>query len=566
MTNVGEHRHHLAVELERNLGDPRNPSGPCGYAAMVERDRAAVLPKALLSQCGEILRVGVLPREAGGLDIDQLIGVLRVCARRDLTVIPAALFSLTALMCVELAGDDKQRERVRRAVAEGENIGFALSEPDHGSDLLNNATILTRDDKKWYLKGTKWLVGMGEEEATLLVIARTGDRGPGSFTTVLTRASPKEIDSASGFRGIPLGRYEFRGHRVYDRDVVGHQGQGLETAMKAMSVVRVVSTAANLAAMDTALRLAYGFTHRHRVGGTPIDRTPQVRRELGTAVAASNAADVVAMVCARSLHKTPKTAALFGGIAKVVVPALADVVMDRVSDLLGSRSIMTTSSLAAFDVMRRDNGVVRYIDTSPTAAIRQLIPQLRQIRAAATTNHPTSDFDIVVDLSAPVTPFALSDTELTCRGRDDVWALANAIWQVNDLDVHGGRGTMVARLRPLFERAAALRATALASIEGPDSFSAAESFCFAHSALTCLVVAVRAGDDGLFADPSGQWISSTVDLLLDRADSRRALLPADGAEQCFRLGERLWRKGLTFSALPVLLAESSSENVPKERP
>lgn len=478
------------------------------------------------------------------MDLDQLLGLLRICARRDLTVMPAALFSLTALTCIEIAGDRRHKDWARSVVDSGQTIGFALSEPEHGSDLLHNSVTLSRESDRWRLDGSKWLVGMGVDASAVLVVARTGARGPGAFTMVLTKATADHIDYASGFRGIPLAAFTFHGDPVSEDDVVGQAGRGLETAMLAMTVVRAVSTGANLAAVDAAIEMGIRFATEHVIGRQPIIGDAQVRRELGTAAAAAMAADVVAMVCARFLHELPQAGALYGGLAKVVVPALAGEVMDRVGDTLGSRSLLTAGQYAAFDVLRRDNAVVRYVDTSPQATLRQMLLQLKQIHLTQ-EQLPDLRTDTVVDLRATIREFSPTELELSCRGRDQLAAAA--------------RSAVAAGTLPEESKAHALRAlqiqqAALGNLSGPEAADAVESYCFAQAALAVLLTAEAAGPKGLFGDREGRYLSGVITLLLDRADGRRRRLPAALAEGPLSAAERLTSARLSLSAIPIPVA------------
>src|SRR5690606_14521317 len=96
-------------------------------------------------------------------------------------------------------------------------VGFALTEADHGSDLLANGCRLEPDGAGGYrLWGAKWLVGLGDRADALLVCARTGRRGPGAFTLVLLEGPVVAqcrtgVRRSSGMRGIGLAGFEFAG-------------------------------------------------------------------------------------------------------------------------------------------------------------------------------------------------------------------------------------------------------------------------------------------------------------------------------------------------------------------
>ncbi len=165
--------------------------------------------------------------------------------------------------------------------------------------------------------------------------------------------------------------------------LVGQPGHGLEIAMKAMQVVRTMSTGCSLACADTGLRLAWDFARERRVGGRGADGLPYPRRELATAAALVLAADVAALTAARGAHALPQAQSLWSSVAKKTATDFADEALARCADVLGTRSLLRDGPYAAFDTVRRDNAVVRYIDTSPVANTRLVAAQLARLAGAA---------------------------------------------------------------------------------------------------------------------------------------------------------------------------------------
>src|SRR5436190_2801028 len=77
---------------------------------------------------------------------------------------------------IDLLGSPEQKQRWLPAMARCDKLGaFALTEPDHGSDVVRLATRARRDGDHWVLNGTKRWIGNGAMADLVLVWARDDD-------------------------------------------------------------------------------------------------------------------------------------------------------------------------------------------------------------------------------------------------------------------------------------------------------------------------------------------------------------------------------------------------------
>jgi alkylation response protein AidB-like acyl-CoA dehydrogenase len=553
-----------AESLDAELGDPRDPANAYGFTAAVVRDEAEEFPEkfaAALRDAG--LHLSYVPAAQGGRlrTLDDTLMRVRVAARRDVAVMPATMFSVTAVTAVLASGSDQQQRHVVGVLADGGAVGFALSEPGHGSDLLENSVELAGG---YRLAGTKWMVGLGARCRALYVVGRTGRRGPGAFSAVLLdrAALPAPVTApTSGMRGIDFARYEFRGVPVRAENLVGAEGRGLEAAMKALQLVRVLSTAANLAAADTALREAIAFVREHRVRTNAAAELPGVRRELAMAFAALAATDVVALASARMLHAAPRWGSVWSGVAKRIATELSRDVLDRCADLLATRSVLRTGLLQK---LRRDNDMVRFIDTSPVATLRLLAPRLP---ALCTPCEPDDDshaeeqiLAATFDLHAPLPDFRPADLAVggsAARLARLAAVTVPAVAAAPELAIPAER---------LLTEVAALAAEVNDRLPAADPrwLDRADRYCALHAAAACLRMWWHNRHLPLFGAPAGNtgWLTGCLGLLLDRAAGR---LHRDAslvlADRVLTLAD----EGRLFSVVPLRLAEARAadrEEVP----
>src|SRR5829696_142622 len=325
-TRVG--RYAAASAMDIAMGDPADEGNPFGLHGMVSRDAAEAFPVRLASRVASELGLCFVPAADGGTlsSIDESLMAVRVAGRRDATVVPATMSSITAATCVLLAGTAEQRRRLVDLLARGRHVAFALAEADHGADLAANTCELTSSaGGQLRLDGEKWLVGLGERAAAALVVARAQGRGASAFSAVLVDGDrlSEAVDGflpdglrPAGLRGIDFAHLRFDAADVERAAVVGPPGRGLEIATKAQQFVRIFGTAAPMGCADTALRLTMDFARRHRVSGRQVTSHPAARRELATAVATMFGCDAVALAAARLLHVLPEQASIASAVAK----------------------------------------------------------------------------------------------------------------------------------------------------------------------------------------------------------------------------------------------------------
>ncbi|HEY0167244.1 MAG TPA: acyl-CoA dehydrogenase family protein [Jatrophihabitans sp.] len=381
-----------AAALEAVLGNSDDPANPTGFAAAVRRDSSGATGTAIANAARSVgLQLSYIPAELGGslVTFEQTLARVRLFARRDASVMPSTMFSVTAMTCLLLHGSTEQQRRAVAVLKAGGSIAFALSEPDSGSDLLALAGTLTPVAAAWQLDATKWLVGQGSTSELLYVLARTAARGPAAFSSVLiesTSVVPGTVTASqhsAGLTGVGLDTLRFDAQPVAAQDLVGTVGQGLEAAMKSMQIVRLLSAAASLGCADVAIRDTLRFLATHSVGGSLCLNWAPARRDLGVAAGWLIAMDAVAISAARLVHVRPDAFALPSAVVKRVATEAGARIVDACADLQASRSVLAGEPYGLLAKLRRDVDTVRYIDTSPAATLRLLAGQLPGIAKAA---------------------------------------------------------------------------------------------------------------------------------------------------------------------------------------
>ena len=413
-----------ALDLERDLGDPRDPGRVFSYRRCADADEREQFP---VDVCRELDLLGVprryVPQEAGGdLDrYDEALQLLRVIARRDLTVAIGHGKTFLGAACVWVAGTPEQRRRLGEDVARGAVVSWGLTERDHGSDLLAGDVVARRlpdgpDGPDGYrVDGEKWLINNATRGHLVCVLARTGDRpGPRSLDVLLVdkrRLLPGSYltlpaERLHGIRGADISGIRFTGAVVGPEALIGAPGTGLEVVLETLQLTRVLCAGLSLGAADHGVGLALEHARSlHRFGGRLAD-LPQTRRLLAQAGADLLLAEAVTLVAGRAVHALPGELAAVSAAVKYLLPTLVQRTLTDLGEVIGARSLLADGTYAdgRFQKLLRDHRLVGIFDGSTVVNLHALITQFPFL-GPARTRCDAPGLAAAVDLDAPLPPF-----------------------------------------------------------------------------------------------------------------------------------------------------------------
>ncbi|GAB2896595.1 acyl-CoA dehydrogenase [Streptomyces deserti] len=399
------------VALDAALADAASPgpSGPGPDATrgglgrrIAELDAAEEFPAPLVERLDAFgLPAYYVPAEWGGAggDHELLLRLWRTVARHDLSATIAHGKTYLGAASVWAAGDDEQATTVAAAILAGEPVAWALSEPDHGADLLNGALTATQHDGGHRLDGVKWPINNATRARYLTVLARTGAAGTGRGQSLFLvdktalapgtwRVLPKE--PTHGIRGIDISGVAFEGAMLRSGALLGREGTGVETVLRALQLTRTMCAALSLGAGEHALRIAAPFAAERIVQRRPLLDRSYPRAILGRCAALVAAAEAAALVGSRSIHALTAEMSVASAVVKSVAPELTDSVIGELAELLGARSFLTgVYAHGAFQKVWRDHQIVSVFDGSTPvnrAALVQQFPRLVREYAAGTVD------------------------------------------------------------------------------------------------------------------------------------------------------------------------------------
>jgi alkylation response protein AidB-like acyl-CoA dehydrogenase len=406
--------------LECHLGDPRRPEVAFSFAQALQHDEREDYPLAAQSSIDTWdLAEFLIPVDLGGRlrTTEELLALVRVVARRDLTVAISFGANLLAALPVWIAGTSSQRQAVAEILRSRRGLALALTERGHGSDLLANGFRADPVDEGFRLSGEKWLILNAQRSATMVVFARTRPSGgPRCFSLFLlekgrldpTRWEPLPREPTLGLRGADVSGIRFRSCLVPGDTMVGPPGRAYETVQLTLAVTRTLCAALALGAADTALRIAVGFALRRRLYGQAVFDVPHARSLLVGAFLDCLACDCVTYAAIRAMQRPGEPVAFWSALVKYYLPTVIERAVHDLSVVLGARFYLRSEQpCGMFQKMLRDLAIVSVFEGSTVVNLGILSSQLaRRPTSRAGPSREEERIHELYDLGRSQMPFS----------------------------------------------------------------------------------------------------------------------------------------------------------------
>jgi alkylation response protein AidB-like acyl-CoA dehydrogenase len=218
--------------------------------------------------------------------------------------------------------------------------GFALSEPESGSDAAALRTRATRDGEHWVLSGTKAWATNGATADLMMVMARTAQGISGFIVpTDAPGYRPGKPEDKMGLRASNTVALTFEDVRLPHDHLLGEDGAGFGYALEALDVGRLGIAVQAVGIGRRALEHAVAYSAERRQFGRALREFEGVQFKLADMATRVEAARALAHVAAARRDRG-ESITMAASMAKVFASETAMWVTTQAVQLFGGYGYM----------------------------------------------------------------------------------------------------------------------------------------------------------------------------------------------------------------------------------
>ena len=258
-----------------------------------------------------------------------------------------AVFALQALgaLPVQMAGSKEMKDRWLSPALKGRAMGgFAMTEPEAGSDVAAMGTTARRDGSDYVLDGGKTLISNAGIADYFAVFAATDrSKGPKGISCF---AVPANTPGFTFVRALvlssphPLGEVAFEGCRVPSANRLGDEGDGYKIGLATLDRLRPTVGAAACGMASRALSEALDHATTRKQFGKPLADFQLVQEKLSRMATDLTAARLLVYRAAWEKDLGAERITLEAGMAKAFATEAAQRVVDDAVQILGGRGVL----------------------------------------------------------------------------------------------------------------------------------------------------------------------------------------------------------------------------------
>jgi hypothetical protein len=246
-----------------------------------ERDREHRFPREELKEMGELGLLGMLVPEAyGGSDTGALayaIAVEEIAAGDGACSTIMSVHSSVGCVPILKFGTEEQRQRFLPKLASGEWIGgFALTEPQAGSDASNLKTRARRDGDHYVIDGAKQFITSGKNGHVIIVFAVTDpSAGKNGITAFIVPTDTPgyevlRVEEKLGLNASDTCQIAFNGMGIPAENRLGEEGEGYRIALANLEGGRIGIAAQSVGMAQAAFEAARDYARDRKAFGKAI--------------------------------------------------------------------------------------------------------------------------------------------------------------------------------------------------------------------------------------------------------------------------------------------------------
>ncbi len=310
-----------------------------------ERDREKRFPREELLEMGALGLMGMLvPEEYGGSDTGAVAYALALEEIAEADAACSTIVSVhSSVGCVPILryGTEEQKQKYLPKMASGEWIGgFALTEPQAGSDASNLKTTARRDGDHYVINGAKQFITSGKNGSVIVLFAVTdkeaGKRGISAFIVPTDTPGYEvvRVEEKLGLHASDTCQLAFTDMRIPAENLLGEEGQGYKIALSNLEGGRIGIGAQSVGMARAAFKTARTYANEREAFGGPILNQQAIAFKLADMATQIQAAHLMVMNAA-TLKEAGQPCLTEASMAKLFASEVAEKVCSEAIQIHG---------------------------------------------------------------------------------------------------------------------------------------------------------------------------------------------------------------------------------------
>ena len=268
------------TEDQRQIGDLAAEIAQREIAPHVTRwDREHHFPRELFTKLTAAGIMGLLvPEDYGGAGADYVsyARAIEEIARVDAgSAVTVSVHSMVSMAILKLGSEEQKRRYLPKLAQEDTIAGFALTEPDAGSDAASLRATAKREGDTYVLNGRKQWCTNGTYSTVLMGMFRTGGPGAkGVSAFLIDNETPgvavEKITEKLGIHTSNTCDVAFDNVVVPQTALLGDEGTGFSNALTALTGGRIGIAAQACGILAACLDASVKFAKERVAFGQPI--------------------------------------------------------------------------------------------------------------------------------------------------------------------------------------------------------------------------------------------------------------------------------------------------------
>ncbi len=259
------------------------------------------------------------------------------------------VYALQALgsMPIRLGGSEALQARWLPAIDGGEAMcGFAMTEPEAGSDVGAMTTRATKDGANWVLEGRKAFISNAGIADVYAVFATTdpskGAKGISAFLVPADAPGLVFVGAQVMSAPHPLGELSFERCRIPADHILGEPGRGLGLGLATLDRLRATVGAAACGMAARALDEAVAHVKGRKQFGKPLAEFQLTQGRIGEMATELAAARLLVYRAVWAKDRGADRVTLESAMAKSYATEAAQRIVDGAVQLLGGRGVVAS--------------------------------------------------------------------------------------------------------------------------------------------------------------------------------------------------------------------------------